>query len=64
LQTAASLKIEQIAISQNRLTNFGEIWTADALLHSELCGPEKNQIIKSKMAEGHHFENENCHLPF
>jgi len=39
---------------KNCLTDFDEIWTADALWPSEFYGPEKEI----------NTENENCHLPF
>jgi len=50
-------------ISKAVLLISDEIWNPDAYWPSELMS-QKNQNIKSKTKESHHFENENSHLPF
>jgi len=49
---------------KNLLTDFDEIWIADAFWPSKPYGPRKKiKILKSKTSECHHYENKDRHLP-
>ena len=56
-RTAAILKIALSPYLSRELSDFNQIWYADANLHSEYGYLKKSKFLKFKMADGRHIEN-------
>jgi len=57
MAVAAIMKIDFVAITHRRFSDFGEILREEAEWHPDK-GHDKNcKLLKSKMADGRYFEN-------